>query len=568
MADRVSSDAGHVRELCLRLKPILGSQMDRVFAAYCAEDIEGRKQIEKYLELATAKYLPQKLEQLESDLIPPSKEQAEGEYSIGFAHYAGKDLYEFGLREDEWIQHVAVLGRSGAGKTNVGFVLLRELTKKEKPFLVFDWKRNYRDLISQPEFKDVEVYTIGRNTAPLQFNPLIPPTGTNPKTWLKKLNEVIAHSYCLGNGVLFLLQQAVDAVYEDAGVYDGTVQFWPTFKDVLVKARNMDARGRESGWLSSTLRALSSLCFGDMDKLLNTGSNKSLGRILEKNIILELDALTQSDKVFFVEALLLWLHHTRMAENRRENFKHAILIEEAHHILSDERRSLVGGQSVMEIIFREIREFGESLILLDQHPSKISLPALGNTYTTICMNLKHKTDINAVAQCLLLDKEKELLGSLEVGEAVVKLQGRIPRAFQVRIPEFVIHKGTVTDDHIRAYMKNTILSVQQDSSFRLSDEYPSVTAKESAGDRNDPIIQLLRDIQDYPDSGIAARYKRLGLSVRQGQKLKAKALELSLAHERPETTRTGRQTLTQLTEKGKAVLGVEAGPGKKSQHPG
>jgi hypothetical protein len=542
--------------------------MDRVFAAYCAEDIEGRKQIEKYLELATAKYLPQKLEQLESDLIPPSKEQAEGEYSIGFAHYAGKDLYEFGLREDEWIQHVAVLGRSGAGKTNVGFVLLRELTKKEKPFLVFDWKRNYRDLISQPEFKDVEVYTIGRNTAPLQFNPLIPPTGTNPKTWLKKLNEVIAHSYCLGNGVLFLLQQAVDAVYEDAGVYDGTVQFWPTFKDVLVKARNMDARGRESGWLSSTLRALSSLCFGDMDKLLNTGSNKSLGRILEKNIILELDALTQSDKVFFVEALLLWLHHTRMAENRRENFKHAILIEEAHHILSDERRSLVGGQSVMEIIFREIREFGESLILLDQHPSKISLPALGNTYTTICMNLKHKTDINAVAQCLLLDKEKELLGSLEVGEAVVKLQGRIPRAFQVRIPEFVIHKGTVTDDHIRAYMKNTILSVQQDSSFRLSDEYPSVTAKESAGDRNDPIIQLLRDIQDYPDSGIAARYKRLGLSVRQGQKLKAKALELSLAHERPETTRTGRQTLTQLTEKGKAVLGVEAGPGKKSQHPG
>jgi len=45
-----------------------------------------------------------------------------------------------------------------------------------------------------------------------------------------------------------------------------------------------------------------------------------------------------------------------------------VIIEEAHHLLSDERRSLVGGQSVMEITFREIREFGESLILLDQHP--------------------------------------------------------------------------------------------------------------------------------------------------------------------------------------------------------
>ena len=568
IADRISSDAGRVRELCLKLKPILGSQMDQVFAAYCAEDAEGKVQIQKYLELTVAKHIPQKLEQLESDLIPPSKEQAEGEYPIGFVHYAGKDLYEFGLREDEWIQHVAVLGRSGAGKTNVGFVLLRDLKKEEKPFLVFDWKRNYRDLVSNPEFKDVEVYTIGRNIAPLQFNPLIPPAGTDPKTWLKKLNEVIAHSYCLGNGVLYLLQQAVDAVYEDAGVYDGTVQFWPTFKDVLLKARKMDLRGRESGWLSSTLRALSSLCFGDMDTLLNTGSNKSIDHILDKSVILELDALTQSDKVFFVEALLLWLHHTRMAENRRENFKHAILIEEAHHILSDERRSLVGGQSVMEIIFREIREFGESLILLDQHPSKISLPALGNTYTTICMNLKHKTDINAVAQCLLLDKEKELLGSLEVGEAVAKLQGRIPRAFQVKIPEFIIHKGTVTDDQIRKYMKNTLLSVPQDSSFRFSDESLPVTVEESTSASDDPMIQLLRDIQDYPDSGIAARYRRLGLSVRQGQKLKAKALELSFACERAETTRTGRQTLTQLTQKGKAVLGVEAGPVKKPQLPG
>ena len=306
MADR--DNTALVRELCLKLKPILGPSMEQVFAAYCAEDAEGKQQIQKYLEIAVARNVPQKLEQVESDLIPPTKEQAYGQYPIGMVQYGGKNLFEFGLREDEWIQHMAVLGRSGAGKTNVGFVILRELAKKNKPFLVLDWKRNYRDLISKPEFKDVEVYTIGRNIAPLSFNPLIPPEGTNPKTWLKKLNEIIAHSYCLGNGVLFLLQQAIDAVYEEAGVYDGTVQNWPTFKDVLIKARSMDLRGRESGWLSSTLRALSSLCFGDMDTLLNAHSNQSLHHILDRSVILELDALTQSDKVFFAEALLLWLH--------------------------------------------------------------------------------------------------------------------------------------------------------------------------------------------------------------------------------------------------------------------
>jgi hypothetical protein len=549
--DSLSTD---VRQLCLKLKPILDSKADQIYEAYLAEDESGRKQIEQYLQLLTAKYLPMKLSQTEVNLIPPSKENAAGEYQIGLVNYAGKELYPFGLREDEWIQHVAILGRSGAGKTNVGFVLLRELKRTGKIFCVLDWKRSYRQLISQPEFKNVEVYTIGRNVSPLSFNPLIPPENTHPKTWLKKLNEIIAHSYCLGNGVLFLLQQAVDAVYDEAGVYNGTVQRWPTFKDVLIKARSMDLRGRESGWLSSTLRALSSLCFGEMDTLLNTNSNQSLHHILDKSVILELDALTQSDKIFFAEALLLWIHHKRMAESIRENFSHVCVIEEAHHLLSDERRSLVGGQSVMEIIFREIREFGESIIILDQHPSKISLPALGNTYCTICMNLKHRSDINAMAQCLLLDKERDILGSLEVGQAVVKLQGRIPSPFKITIPEFMIEKNKVSDSFVKEHMKEIIQTELQEESLFPKKEDESDMANYKTHHAEKLILAFLQDVKQYPDSGIAARYKRLGLSVRQGQKLKAKALKENFIKESVKTTVSGRLKVIHLSKKGEAAI--------------
>jgi hypothetical protein len=544
----------NVRQLCLQLKPILGSKMDKIYIAYLAEDKEGQQQIEHYLQLLTAEYLPSKLEQNKTVLLPPSKERAEGAYRIGTVQYACKDLYPFGLREDEWIQHMAILGRSGAGKTNVGFLILQQLKQKGKPFLLFDWKRNYRDLLSLPEFKDIEVYTLARNIAPFRFNPLIPPQGTDPKTWLKKLNEVLAHSYCLGNGCLFLLQQAVDAVYEKAGVYDGTVEKWPTFKDVMLEARNMDTRGRESGWLSSTLRALATLCFGDMDKLINSTNNKSIDHILDKNVILELDALTQSDKTFFVQAAMLYLHHKKMAEGRREKFTSAVIIEEAHHVLSDERRSLVGGQSVMDIIFREIREFGVSLILLDQHPSKISLFALGNSYTTICMNLKHKTDINAMAQCMLLDKEKDILGSLDVGQAVVKLQGRIARPFQISIPEFIIEKGKITDAHIKKHMQD-IAPVMSEEDFRLpvSADDSSITSKKADLAENLELA-FLRDVDEHPEGGIAERYKRLKISVRQGQKLKERMLQEGLIEERVESTNTGRLRLIKLTEKAKALL--------------
>ena len=545
-----------VRQLCLRLRPILGARMDQIYAAYLAEDADGRDQIEHYLELLAAKHIPHSLGQDEAELIPPSQEQARGEYPLGWVTYSGKNLYEFGLRENEWIQHMAILGRSGGGKTNLGFQILTGLKKKGKPFLVFDWKRNYRDLLVLPEFEAVEVYTIGRNTAPLTFNPLIPPVGTDPKSWLKKLNEVIAHAYCLGNGVLFLLQQAVDAVYEEAGVYDGTVQEWPTFKDVLVEARGMDTRGREAGWLSSALRALSSLCFGGMGELLNSCNNRSIDHILDSNVILELDGLSQADKTFFVQACLLYLHSKKIAENVREHFDRCVLIEEAHHILSGQRTSLIGAESVMDTVYREIREFGISLVLLDQMPSKLSGFALANSYAVICMNMSNRADINAMAQTLLLDSSKDVLGTLEVGEAVVKLQGRIARPFQISIPEFKIQKGRMTDSDIREHMQQLVPDIINE----MTHTNVNSTGTETLGQLDEALpglnkseIEFLMDVEQYPDSGVAARYERLGLSVRQGQKLIKKLFEEGLIEQQLETTETGRVRVIRLTEKGKRL---------------
>jgi len=524
------------------------------------DDDKGKQQIEAYLEILAGKHLPIGLEDAPIPLLPPPEKNAKGEYPLGTVLYGKKDFHEFGMRESEWIQHVGIFGRSGAGKTNVGFQILRELTLKRKPVLIFDWKRNYRDLLALPEFRHFEVYTVGRKTAPFTFNPLIPPAGTNPKTWLKKLIEVIAHAYFLGNGVLYLLQQSLDAVYQEFGVYDGTVQRWPTLRDVLDKAKNHDAKGREAGWLSSTFRALASLCFGEMDTLVNKGENMNLEHLLEKSVILELDALTQSDKVLFIQALLLWIHHKRMTEKRREQFKHAIFIEESHHVLSGERRSLLGGQSVMEITFREIREFGESLIILDQHPSQISVPALGNTYCTICLNLKHRKDINAMGQCMLLeDKERDNLGMLEVGQAIVKMQGRIVRPFMVRIPEFKLRKGTVTDEMVRKRMGPVLESDIQIRTEGLLAAFEAMNKEDGLQKvRFDPgnglYARFLRDVKDNPDSGVAERYKRLGISVRQGQKLKARLVQDSMIEEYEERTPTGRIRVIRLSEKGEGSI--------------
>jgi len=49
------------------------------------------------------------------------------------------------------------------------------------------------------------------------------------------------------------------------------------------------------------------------------------------------------------------------------------------------------------MLLRQCREIGIAIIVVDQHPALISSGCLGNTYTTICLNLKDPSDINKAA---------------------------------------------------------------------------------------------------------------------------------------------------------------------------
>ena len=96
-------------------------------------------------------------------------------------------------------------------------------------------------------------------------------------------------------------------------------------------------------------------------------------------------------------------------------------------------------EAVTDVILREIRELGEAIIFCDQHPSLISIPSLGNSYCTVAMNTKHGNDVAALGRAMLLSEdEREYLGKLEVGDAIVKLQGRWTQSFLARFPHVAV----------------------------------------------------------------------------------------------------------------------------------
>ena len=558
-----------IEDICRKLRPIHGQKIDRLWQAYSIEDADGKREIEQMIQILYNRAFPGVDIQDESTLSPPPNEKVKGEYPIGHVTYADRELYPFALREDDWIKHVLIVGASGSGKTNLCFQILKNFLKMGKPFLVLDWKRNYRDIINEDYGKNVRVFTVGRDIAPFKFNPLIPPPGTSATTWLKKLIEVIAHSTFVGEGVMYLLQRGLDETYRRFGMYEQKpVTRYPTLIDLLETIKETEAKGREAGWMSSTLRALGALTFGETGRVFNIRQQANIADLLGQPVILEMDSLTNSDKTFLVEGLLLWIHHYRLSspEGKREQFEHAIILEEAHHVIGKEKSDLVGGEAITDVIIREIRELGESVIILDQCPSLLSLPARANTWCSMVLNLKDAKDVNSAASALLLEStDKKILGRLDTGQAVVKLQGRWHRPFTINIPLVMIRKGSVSDVILREKMRpySTYFMTEHDELIAEAGipEYqdPRKTILEISDEENN----LIDDIKKYPYSGVVERYKRIGWSRRKGNEYKKLLLQKKCIDIVEIPTPSGRVVIFTLTDTYKKTLGLNTSTSKR-----
>ena len=90
--------------------------------------------------------------------------------------------------------------------------------------------------------------------------------------------------------------------------------------------------------------------------------------------------------------------------------------------------------------------------------------------------------------------------------------------------------------------------------------YPTLAAADidqaaAESEADEAETTFLRDVADYPDGGVAERYKRLGLSVRAGERIKRTLAKAGLIHEEVQTNARGKLRVIRLTEQ--ARLKVE-----------
>ncbi|MCH8913657.1 MAG: aminotransferase class III-fold pyridoxal phosphate-dependent enzyme, partial [Planctomycetes bacterium] len=225
----------------------------------------------------------------------------------------------------------------------------------------------------------------------------------------------------------------------------------PTIDAIKEEVEKIPDKQRVIGWKLSAMRALDSLAFSKVAGTTRSTQEEHTKALLESQTIIELDALADSMKQFLVPILSLWLYSVRLASPDREKLCLVIVVEEAHNVLyRGEHRSK---ETVMNRLLRQCREIGIGIIVVDQSPHLISSVALGNTYTSICLNLKDPSDINrAAALSHLTEYEKGHMTLLSLGVGIIKLQGRWKRPILVRVPLVDVAKGAVTDELLKRYI--------------------------------------------------------------------------------------------------------------------
>jgi len=462
-----------IEEISTKLKPILGNKIDELYFKYSLSDsLEEKNQIFQILSVLYQKHLGKFLDK-KVLLEPPEKSLVQGEYDVAKVVYAEKELFPFSLREKDWSRHVCISGMSGSGKTTLALNILQRFIEKDKNFLVFDWKKSFRSLINTDP--SIMCFTVGNDLVSNLFKTNInrPPKGVSPKEWINTLCDLLTESFCVSFGVHKILLETLDEVFEGWGVYKGSPHYpnWQHIKRMLeIKAR--ESKGREATWYESALRIASVLTFGDFGKVINYDGKKSLSveDMFDKRIIFELNSLGNVEKKFFAEYLLTYIYKLKKANSGKveEGFNHAILVDEAHNIFLKNKTYFVS-ESVTDMIYREMREYGTCLICLDQHISKLSDTVKGNSACHIAFQQQLPQDVYDVSSIMQLSEKKEIFSQLPVGFAVVKLSERYTSPFLIKVPYTDLRNYTISDEDISVKMDCVIQGIEvekDDPEFR------------------------------------------------------------------------------------------------------
>lgn len=398
---------------------------------------------------------------------------------LGNLVQSGKELLSVPVSLDkrELDKHIFIAGVTGAGKTTTCHKILLQ---SELPFLVIEpAKTEYRILTKK--YDDILIFTLGRDKiAPFRLNPFELYPHESVSSHIDMIMASIESAFDMEAAIPQIIERAIHECYKSYGwdisndtnryyswkdIEDGAYAF-PTLSDLIEKAESVveeqgfDVR-LKNDYIGSIKARLQGLTVGAKGLMLNTRRSLDFRDLVHKRVILELEEVRSgSEKALIMGFILANLMEAIRAEYEKaksceKEFRHITLVEEAHRLLGKyepgDSRSKKQGIEMFSDMLAEVRKYGESLVIVDQIPGKLTPEVLKNTNTKIVHKLFAQDDKEAIGNTMALsDEQKEFLSLLDKGRAIVFSQGW-ETSLQVQVvPETNTgSKEIISEDNIR-----------------------------------------------------------------------------------------------------------------------
>jgi len=372
----------------------------------------------------------------------PFHHQVAGDIRMGYSNSAQTLI---GISPDELVQHLLLVGRSGAGKTNVLRILQTELSRLGIPFLAFDLaKHNTRHLK-----KCIPNLKIIRWDKEFYFNPLNPPPNVKLIEWLLTFCEVTSEVFGLMAASKSLLIDAVDYLYR-ANDTENTKNF-PTIHDLnrILDARRKTTRSRiDLDYIDRIKNKTKALCI-TFNKSIDVKQGIPIDEIIKQPVCIEFVGINSFEiQTWIITLLMSWIASFQKTQGNSGILKHVIFYDEASHAYSRDRTK--NTETILIRQLRTLRENGEAIVLADQSISSLIDVVKSNIYTFICLSQTSPNDIREISLMLNLNQEQAgLLNKLPQGQGIIKLAGRFPYPHPIRFP--FIEPCPITDDELDVF---------------------------------------------------------------------------------------------------------------------
>lgn len=360
------------------------------------------------------------------------------------------DSIQVYLDKRELDKHIFIAGVTGAGKTTT---CQKILLRSETPFLVIEpAKTEYRILTKR--YDDILIFTLGKDKiAPFRLNPFEMYPHESVTSHVDMIMASIESAFDMEAAIPQIIEKSIYECYTDFGwdISDDTNKYYswediengayafPTLLDLInkaekvVKIQGFDSR-LQNDYIGSIRARLQGLTVGAKGLMLNTRRSLDFRDLVHKRVILELEEIRSgSEKALIMGFILSNLMEAIRAEYQKAKedcieFKHTTLVEEAHRLLGKyepgDSLSKKQGIEMFSDMLAEVRKYGESLIIVDQIPGKLTPEVLKNTNTKIVHKIFAQDDKEAIGNTMALtDDQKRFLSFLDKGRTIVFSQG-------------------------------------------------------------------------------------------------------------------------------------------------